>query len=134
VSEQVEVTYEQADLINGVYRERDQLVAALSKLFPAHLSRHEGAEWDDEWRNIACIHLPAGQVTWHIHDSERWSLFGHLLMQPGHWDGHETDEKYRRLLALPAPGEDIRRPARRRLSARDERSIADALTKGAERG
>lgn len=94
------VTDEQADLINSVYRERDQLVAALSKLFPAHLAWHDGDEWEDEWRNVVCIHLPNGQVTWHIHESERCQFFEHLAAEPGHWDGHSTDEKYRRLNAL----------------------------------
>ena len=95
-----QVTDEQADLINAVYRERDQLVAALSKHYQAHLTRHEGDDWEDEWRNIVCIHLPTGQVTWHVHDSEV-RLFVHLDERPGHWDGHGTEEKYRRLNALP---------------------------------
>ncbi len=98
-----EVTNEQADLINAVYRERDQLVAALSKMFPAHRSWHEGSDWEDEWREIICIHLPAGHVTWHIHQSEL-DLFEHLVPSPpylNHWDGHDTAEKYRRLNALP---------------------------------
>ena len=84
---------------NAAYAERDQLVAALSKRFPAHLARHDRADWEDDWRNIVCIHLPAGQATWHIHDSELpW--FAHLPQLPGHWDGHSTDEKYRRLAGL----------------------------------
>lgn len=85
---------------HATYRERDQLVAALSKQYDAHLSRHMG-EWEDEWRNIVCIHLPSGQATWHIHDSEL-SLFAHLFGKPveNHWDGHDTEEKYRRLNAL----------------------------------
>ena len=95
----VPVTDEQAGLINAVYRERDQLVAALSKLFPAHLALHDGADWEDDWRNIVCVHLPAGQATWHIHDSEL-PLFGHLVHTAGHWDGHSTEEKYARLNAL----------------------------------
>ncbi len=89
---------------DAAYAERDRLVAALSKVFPAHLARHEGADWEDGWRNIVCIHLPAGQATWHIHDSEM-SWFGHLetTAEP-HWDGHGTEEKYRRLQALPWDG------------------------------
>jgi hypothetical protein len=90
--------------LRGVYRERDSLVAALSKNYEAHLARHEGDDWEDDWRNIVCIHLPAGQVTWHIHDSELL-LFAHLADVPRlqHWDGHDTHEKYRRLNALPPP-------------------------------
>lgn len=83
---------------NAAYRERDQLVAALSKQFDAHLARHSG-EWEDDWRNIVCIHLPTGQATWHIHDSEL-PLFAHLACTDDHWDGHSTEEKYRRVNAL----------------------------------
>jgi hypothetical protein len=75
-------------------------------VWPAHLARHQG-EWEDEWRNIVCVHLPTGQATWHIHDSEV-ILFGHLAMTEGDWDGHTTAEKYRRLDALAEehmPGE-----------------------------
>lgn len=86
---------------DGAYRERDALVCALSKAFPAHLCRHpeEHVEWDDDWRWIVCVHLPTGQATWHIHDSER-SHFYHLEVGENHWDGHSTEEKYRRLAAL----------------------------------
>ena len=99
------VTDEQAALINSVYRERDQVVAALSKVFPAHMAWHDEAGWEDDWRNIVCVHLPTGQVTWHIHESERWPFFSHLHMQPNHWDGHSTKEKYDRLNALPPQGD-----------------------------
>src|ERR1700676_4276282 len=47
------------------YRERDQLVAALSKLFPSSLERHpeEDATWDADWRWIVFFDLPTGQAT-----------------------------------------------------------------------
>lgn len=84
--------------LNSVYAERDKLVSALSKLFPSHLTKHEG-EWEDDWRNIVCVHLTTGQATWHIHDSELpW--FSHLSQQENHWDGHSTEEKYERVLAI----------------------------------
>ncbi len=87
---------------DGAYRERNALVAALSKLFPAWLERHphEDTEWEDDWRWIVFISLPTGQVSWHIHDSEL-SSFRHLwARREGSWDGHTTEEKYRRLAAL----------------------------------
>jgi len=71
--------------IDDVYHERDQLVAALSKIYPSHTAVHHG-EWEDGWRNIICIHLPTGQATWHIHDSEL-GLFDHLVTLTDHWDG-----------------------------------------------
>lgn len=86
--------------IGDVYAERDRLVAALSKVFPSHLARHTGDAWEDDWRTIVCIHLPTGQATWHVHDSERpW--FAHLAEEPDHWDGHSTGEKYARLEQIP---------------------------------
>ncbi len=84
---------------NEAYRERDQVVAVLSKLWPSHLARHSG-EWEEDWRNIVCIHSPVGQAAWHIHDSEL-SLFGHLKLTADDWDGHSTPEKYERLGDVP---------------------------------
>ena len=96
--ERIEELEKQKD---GAYTERDRLVCALSKLWPSHLAFHDETDlfWEKDWRNIVCIHSPAGQLTWHIHDSELcW--FGHLMETEGDWDGHTTEEKYRRLEAL----------------------------------
>jgi hypothetical protein len=84
---------------NAAYAERNRLVVALSKVYPSHLCRHESGEWEDDWRNIVCVHLPTGQATWHIHDSEI-DLFEHLPWGKNHWDGHTVEEKYARLKAL----------------------------------
>ena len=86
---------------NNAYRERDMLVCALSKLFPSYLARHDESDtsWEDEWRWIVFIDLPTWQVSWHIHDSER-DMFNHLEVKENNWDGHSTDEKYRRLQAI----------------------------------
>lgn len=91
-------------LKDAAYRERDQLVCALSKLYPAGLERHPDSDttWDNDWRWIVFIELPSGQATWHIHDSEL-DMFDHLSRFKGYvWDGHSTLEKYARLSALPA--------------------------------
>lgn len=91
----------------GAYVERDRLVCALSKIFPSWIARHPDSDtkWDDDWRWIVFVSLPTGQATWHIHDSER-QWFAHLPEGANLWDGHTTEEKYRRLAALhfrPAP-------------------------------
>ena len=89
---------------DGAYAERDRLVCALSKLFPASLERHPDSDttWDNDWRWIVFIDLPTGQATWHIHDSEL-AWFNHLPRFTGKvWDGHTTPEKYARLAALSA--------------------------------
>ena len=92
---------------DGAYSERNKLVAALSKMFPASLERHpdEDKSWEDDWRWIVFIDLPAGQASWHLHDSEL-SQFDHLKRGQGRkWDGHTTEEKYRRLAAFKSePG------------------------------
>jgi hypothetical protein len=91
--------------VDAVYLERNRLVAALSKLFPASLERHPDTDvaWDDDWRWIVFIDLPTGQASWHLHDSHL-ALFDHLPRLDGRtWDGHTTDEKYARLTALQPP-------------------------------
>lgn len=82
---------------NNAYRERNELVALISKLFPAYKTRHpEDEEWEDDWRWIIVIDLPTGQVSWHIHDDEI-SLFSHLQEGVNSWDGHDNKEKYKRI-------------------------------------
>lgn len=95
---------EEQEKRNAVYKERDSLVAALSKVFPAYLARHDenDKDWEKDWMWIVYISLPTGQVSWHIHDSEL-SMFSHLKQGENNWDGHTTEEKYRRLAALQAP-------------------------------
>ena len=85
---------------NG-YRERNKLVSALSKLFPASLGKQEETDttWHKEWMNIVYIKLPTGQVSWHLHDSDL-PYFAHLDYGNEKWDGHTTDEKYDRLSNL----------------------------------
>lgn len=110
------------------YKERNQLVAALSKLFEtcSWLGRHvdePGEDWDNEWRWIVFIHPEhCGQMSWHIHDSDL-PMFEHLFREPERvvqpiynamgvktglyesdrgapWDGHSSEEKYQRLLNI----------------------------------
>ncbi len=88
----------------GAYWERNQLVSALSKLFPAWMEKHPDSDtsWDEEWRYIIFIELPTGQASWHIHDSE-FKSFQHLTYKNVcSWDGHTTEEKYKRLSQLKA--------------------------------
>jgi hypothetical protein len=90
---------------NAAYNERNRLVAGLSKLFPSHIGLHSEADaaWEKDWRHIVFIHLPTGQVSWHIHDSEL-RMFAHLhVLSQNCWDGHSTEEKYKRLEALNGP-------------------------------
>lgn len=95
------------------YWERNQLVAAFSKIFPAWLGKHpeDDKEWDEQWRTIVYMEIPpeyrgnpekdfSHQISWHIHDTDV-PMFDHLNYKPDVlWDGHTTEEKYRRLRAI----------------------------------
>jgi len=91
--------------IDEVYRERNMCVVGIARLalflgYKAGIGQHKdkpGEEWESDWRNIVFIDLPAGQVSWHIHDSEL-ELFSFLPVYVGEWDGHDTAEKYRRVM------------------------------------
>jgi hypothetical protein len=104
------------------YWERNQLVAALSKIYPAWLERHPASDvmWENDWRWIVFIEIPTRelenkyvqggfmmdhtrQLSWHIHDTERDNFY-HLEEREGNsWDGHSNDEKYRRLSRIKGP-------------------------------
>jgi hypothetical protein len=97
------------------YNERNQVVAALAKLFPSGIARTSIEGWDAEWHGCVYIDLPTGQVSWHYHDSHS-HLFDDLPPYAGAWDGHDTPEKYRRLAALTS---------RQPLSAPDAKRLAE---------
>ncbi len=81
--------------IDAIYRERNQLVAALTKLFPA--VRYFDGVW-----SAVYLELPTGQVSWHYAERDA-DLFRHLpMVTKSPWDGHDTPTKYARLNALPA--------------------------------
>ena len=54
---------------DAAYWERNQLVAALSKVFPAHLAKHpdDDKDWDDDWRTIIVIQLPLNHCSKSLH-------------------------------------------------------------------
>lgn len=86
--------------VPGVYRERAMLVAFLTRLYPSSIGIDATA--DVGFQTVVYIHgRPAGQMSWHIADADR-DLFDHVTRDDAPvWDGHTTDEKYRRLAALP---------------------------------
>jgi hypothetical protein len=98
----IENLYDLRKQKDAAYSERNKLVAVLSKLFPSYLAKHEESDktWDDDWRTIVVIEAPTGQCSWHIHDDET-SLFKHLEYKDDYvWDGHTTEEKYKRILNM----------------------------------
>lgn len=94
---------------DGAYAERNKLAASVAKLvarlpgWSVGVGLHDGRDWEDDWRTVLFIDTPVGQLSWHFHDSERHLLDG-LPAYEGKWDGHSTEEKYRRLLEAVALG------------------------------
>ena len=84
---------------NQVYHERNQLVALLARIYPSGIKRTEIEGWDPAWHGCVYIDTPAGQASWHYHDNEA-HLFADLPSYLGIWDGHSTEQKYRRLHAI----------------------------------
>jgi len=91
---------------DAAYLERNQLVALVSKLFPAGTKRTAIEGWSDDWHGCVYIDLPTGQASWHYHDSQAY-LFEHLPPYVGDWDGHSTEQKYERIAQLEAQGEAV---------------------------
>ena len=84
---------------NGAYWERNNLVAALARIFPSGLRRTDIPEWSADWHGCCTIDLPTGQISYHYHDSHA-HLFDGLPAYSGEWDGHDKVEVHRRLAAL----------------------------------
>ena len=81
---------------DGAYHERNQVVAALAKLFPSGIAVDPN---EPDWP-VLYIDLPDGQVSWHFQRSEALELLAGIPKYDGEWDGHSTEEKYARLQAL----------------------------------
>lgn len=81
-----------AEQLRAVYRERAQLVAYVAALHPSVM-----AEDPDEPGWLVCyIETRSGQWSWHI-APEDLDLFAHVPHGQATWDGHTTEEKYRRI-------------------------------------
>jgi len=84
------------------YRERAQLVALLAAIYPAAIAPAP----DFEGWSIVYVDLPTGQASWHISVADL-ELFEHVAKRTHvAWDGHSTEEKYRRIARLAV---DLRR-------------------------
>ena len=91
---------------DGAYSERNKILSMLAHLaifmgWKAGIGQHPESDklWDKDWRTILFIEFPTGQGSWHFHDSEVHLLKG-LPPYNGKWDGHSTEEKYKRLADL----------------------------------
>lgn len=84
---------------DGAYLERNQLVALLASIYPSGIARTDIPGWLPEWHGCVYMDLPNGQASWHYHDSHA-HLFEHLPPYTKPWDGHNTAEKYQRIVDL----------------------------------
>lgn len=97
--------YAEREATNNAYRERNQLVALLSTLFPSGKAKTAIEGWDEAWHGCVYIDFPWGQASWHYHTDDEW-MFEHLPPYTKEWDGHTTEAKYAMIaLAIRARGE-----------------------------
>ncbi len=89
--------------LNSAYRERNAVVAALIRSNGWKAEVVMAPDTEGWW--IVYAETPQGQVSWHIAPEDMdlfrdWPVaFG---SRPSPWDGHTTEEKYRRLAAIEA--------------------------------
>jgi len=90
---------------DGAYAERNHLVAMLAHSFPSGVRTTSIPGWDQDWNGCVYIDLPAGQVSYHYHDSET-HLFADLPPYEKPYDGHTKADVHARLReswGMPAP-------------------------------
>ena len=93
---------------NNAYAERNKCIAALANLirdmahphFRVFTTEHpiDDESWENDWRTILVIEKGDLQMTWHFHDSEKYLLERLPVNLIHKWDGHDTKEKYNRLI------------------------------------
>ena len=92
---------------DDAYKERNMCIAALANFihdtaqpnWRIYVAYHEDPGWEEDWRTILVIEKGSTQMTWHFHDSEKHLLARLSKASIYKWDGHDTKEKYRRLMA-----------------------------------
>ncbi len=86
--------------IEDVYIERDKLlslVAILAKEQGYNVGIGIDENMPDIWKHVVYIDLPTGQLSWHIL-LEELPWFENISDYDKEWDGHNSQEKYKRLL------------------------------------
>jgi hypothetical protein len=77
----------------GAYRERAHLVAHLAAVYPSVIGVDPS---EPDWP-VVYISTEAGQLSWHVAAADL-PLFSHVPRSDEvAWDGHSTEQKYRRL-------------------------------------
>jgi hypothetical protein len=84
---------------DAAYLERNRLVALLARIYPAGVAKTAIEGWSPDWHNCVYIDTPAGQLSWHFHDSHAHLFLG-IPPYTKPWDGHSTETKYDRVAHL----------------------------------
>lgn len=79
---------------NSLYRERAHLVAHLSTVYPSVGCYNDS---DEPGWLVVFIETPVGQMSWNIAPDDTDLFEGICIVDKYEWDGHSTDEKYRKL-------------------------------------
>lgn len=86
--------FDGVEAVEKLYRERAHLVAHLAAYYPSAAGYTDPAAAD--WL-VVSIETPEGQMCWHIAKRDE-DLFEHVpRVDTLPWDGHTTEEKYRRV-------------------------------------
>jgi len=84
---------------DGAYFERNNLVAALARLYPSGIRKTNILGWEEDWHGCCFVDLPTGQISYHYHDNHAY-LFKDLPSYEKEWDGHEKETVHKRLANL----------------------------------
>lgn len=100
-----EAQTDSATALNAAYTERTHLVALLAQLYPSGWDYADPSTPD--WP-VVFIDLPTGQAAWYISPEDWWICACVPRRHNAEWDGHTTEEKYRRVRELILQIEDGR--------------------------
>ncbi|TBO57539.1 hypothetical protein EYS09_22270 [Streptomyces kasugaensis] len=86
---------------DAVYRERAHLLAWLATAVSAVIT--PATDTDEPGWSLLYLTTPVGQMSWHIapRDADLFEHVSHVATSDprAQWDGHSTDEKYKRIRA-----------------------------------
>lgn len=68
-----------------LFDQRDDLLSLLSLYYPSHLCKDTISIC--EYKTVVCIHLPVGQIAFHVSEESTKERFSHLTMRGSDWDG-----------------------------------------------
>lgn len=88
-----------SDELTSLYRERAMLLALIADGYPSWIGYTDPSTPD--WP-VLTIMLPTGQCCWHIAPDDVHLFHRTRPVAPDDppWDGHSTDEKYRRIMEM----------------------------------